>query len=248
MSDADLYARGIRTLVASWEVIAEGSKGAAVERFRSGSAAVFPADPERRFYNNAVIDRDLAPTRRGKVLADIEAAYAAAGIDRFAIWAHESDQPLQADLEQHGYRFTESTRAMAMTLNEMRMPRPEVDLAPADWQEHTRIIGSPPGLLSSADLSAFHLLVARLDCEGVSTVVAFDHDGDCGIYDVATVEHARNLGLATALTALHLQDALARGCRTASVQSTPMGERVYAAIGFRDLGRIREYVQAGRRL
>jgi hypothetical protein len=37
-------------------------------------------------------------------------------------------------------------------------------------------------------------------------------------------------------------DARARGCRTASLQSTPMAERVYAAVGFRDLGRILEYV------
>jgi hypothetical protein len=36
--------------------------------------------------------------------------------------------------------------------------------------------------------------------------------------------------------------ALARGCETASLQSTPMVERMYAAVGFRDLGRILEYV------
>jgi hypothetical protein len=29
--------------------------------------------------------------------------------------------------------------------------------------------------------------------------------------------------------------------RTASLQSTPMAERVYAAVGFRDLGRILEF-------
>jgi hypothetical protein len=37
-------------------------------------------------------------------------------------------------------------------------------------------------------------------------------------------------------------DARARACRTASLQSTRMAERVYAAVGFRDLGRILEYV------
>jgi predicted GNAT family acetyltransferase len=39
-----------------------------------------------------------------------------------------------------------------------------------------------------------------------------------------------------------VHDALARGCRTASVQSTKMAERIYAAVGFRDLGQILEYV------
>jgi len=44
------------------------------------------------------------------------------------------------------------------------------------------------------------------------------------------------------VTALLVHDAAARGCRTASLQSTAMAERVYAAVGFRDLGRILEYV------
>ncbi len=157
------------------------------------------------------------------------------------MWVHESDDALRADLEQHGYAFIESTRAMGMLLEDLVIPRPEIDLAPADWAEHLRILGSPPELLSGADLSAFHVLVGRSDGESVSTAVALDHEGDCGIYDVATLEHARNRGLATALTALHLHEALARGCRTATVQSTSAGERVYATVGFRDLGRILEY-------
>jgi predicted GNAT family acetyltransferase len=48
------------------------------------------------------------------------------------------------------------------------------------------------------------------------------------------------------MTALHVHDALARGCLTASLQSTVMAERVYAAVGFRDLGRILEFVPEGR--
>jgi hypothetical protein len=38
-----------------------------------------------------------------------------------------------------------------------------------------------------------------------------------------------------------------RGCQTASVQSTEMAERVDAAVGFRDLGRILEYVPRAAR-
>ena len=71
--------------------------------------------------------------------------------------------------------------------------------------------------------------------------MAFDLDGDCGIYNVGTLEHARRHGLGTALTLAHLYDAVDRGCVTASLQSTPMAERVYAAAGLRDLGRILEY-------
>jgi ribosomal protein S18 acetylase RimI-like enzyme len=72
--------------------------------------------------------------------------------------------------------------------------------------------------------------------------MAFDHDGDCGIYNVGTLEHARRRGLGTALTALLVHDAIGRGCQTASLQATNIAERLYAAVGFRDLGRILEYV------
>jgi predicted GNAT family acetyltransferase len=72
--------------------------------------------------------------------------------------------------------------------------------------------------------------------------MAFDHGSDCGIYNVGTLKRARRRGLGTALTALQAHDALTRGCWTASLQSTEMAERVYAAVGFRDLGRILEYV------
>lgn len=242
MTDADLYARGISTLVASWKLTARGSRGAAVTRFRGASAAVFPTDPERSLYNNAVLDRGLAPAEGRQALAAVEASYTDADVARFAVWVHESDEAMHADLEQRGYAFAESTRAMGMLLDEVDLPRPQIDLAPADWAEHLRILESPPGILSGADLSAFHLLVASLHGESVSTAVALDHEGDCGIYDVATLEHARNRGLATKLTALHLHEALVRNCRTASVQSTPMAENVYSAVGFRDLGRILEYV------
>jgi ribosomal protein S18 acetylase RimI-like enzyme len=76
----------------------------------------------------------------------------------------------------------------------------------------------------------------------VATAHVLDHDGDCGIYNVTTAAHARRRGLGGALTARLLHDAVARGCKTASLQSSQMAERVYAAAGFRDLGRILEYV------
>jgi predicted GNAT family acetyltransferase len=59
--------------------------------------------------------------------------------------------------------------------------------------------------------------------------------------NVGTLEYARGRGLGKALTTLLAHDALACGCRTASLQSTPMAEGVYASVGFRDLGRILEY-------
>jgi ribosomal protein S18 acetylase RimI-like enzyme len=242
MTDAELYARGAGTLLASWGEYARRADGAAVHRFRGVATAVFPKGPERAVYNNALLERDLPSAARAAAVDAMEAAYARASVTRFAAWVHESDEAMRRDLERRRYALDGSTRAMGLRLEETRPARPEVDLAQPDWLDHLRIVGVPPDLLRGADRTAYHVLVGRLDGESVATAMAFDHAGDCGIYNVGTMEHARRRGLATALAALHLHDARARGCRTASLQSTEAAERLYAALGFRDLGRILEYV------
>ena len=246
LRDADLYRRGTETLIAAWDAYARAATGAAVRRFAGATAAVFPIEPERSVYNNAVLQCDLTAAERTDAIADMEAAYEHAGVSRFAAWVHASDAAMRSELERRGYALDEVTRAMGMTLDDIRVPRPELDSAPADWSEHLRIAEVPLDLLSGIDAAAFHILVARSSGENVATGIAFDSGTDCGIYNVGTLQAARRRGLGTALTAMHLHEALARGCHTASLQSTAMAERVYAAVGFRDLGRILEYVPRQR--
>ena len=243
-TDAGLYLRGSDTLLASWEAYARGAVGAAVKRLPGVAAAVFPHEPERAVYNNALLERDLGPGERSDALDAMEAVYAAAGITRFAAWVHETDPAMRAGLEQRGYTLDTTTRAMGMALDDIRVPRPEIPLGPVGWAEYLRMDSLPPDFLEHADHAAFHLLAARIDGEMVAAALAYDFGGDSGIYNVGTVERARRRGLGTALTAAQVHDARARGCRTASLQSTPMAERVYSAVGFRDLGRILEYVPA----
>ena len=241
-TDAGLYLRGSDTLLASWEAYARGAVGAAVKRLPGVAAAVFPHEPERGVYNNALLERDLSPGERSDALDAMEAVYAAAGITHFAAWVHETDPAMRAELEQRGYTLDTTTRAMGMALDDIRVPRPEIPLGPAGWAEYLRMDSLPPDFLEHADHAAFHLLAARIDGEMVAAALAYDFGGDSGIYNVGTVERARRRGLGTALTAAQVHDARARGSRTASLQSTEMAERVYAAVGFRDLGRILEYV------
>src|SRR5262249_39728970 len=219
-TDSDLYRRGAATLIASWEAYARGAAGAALRRLPGVAVAVFPDEPERGVYNNALLERDLPAAERAGALDAMEAVYAGAGVERFAAWAHETDLALHADLERRGYVIDIMIRAMGLVLDEMRMPRFELDFAPPDWSEYLRIVGVPPDFLSDADPAASHVLVARLDGESVAAAMALDHEGDCGIYNVGTLEHARRRGIGTAITALLLHDAIARGCRTASLQST----------------------------
>jgi len=246
LTDTDLYQRGAETLVASWDVCAAGAPGAAVVRGPGVRSGVFPHGPERDVFNNALLDRDLPADACEVALDAMEAAYGSASVDRFAAWVHESDEPMRAAITARGYAIAETTRAMATPLSDLRLPRPEIDLSPAAWPDYVRFLEGfdvEPGLMAGVDPDAYRVVLARGDGgERLAAALAFDLDGDCGIYNVGTVEHARRRGLATALTAVLAHDAADRGCVTASLQATPMAERLYASVGFRDLGRFLEYV------
>jgi GNAT superfamily N-acetyltransferase len=233
----DLYARGCATAVASWEEYARGSDGAAVVRLPGVAAGVFPRDPERAVYNNAVLSRTDA-------VETMAAAYRDAGVDRYAAWVHETDEALIDELTSRGYTLSETTRAMGMAVEGVVHVAPLTEVQTVGWSEYLDYLwraGVPEGLLGGIDGDAFHTLGVRHGGETVATAIAFDHEGDCGIFNMSTAPAARRRGLGTALTARHVQDAAERGCTTATLQATAMAERVYAAVGFRDLGRILEF-------
>jgi ribosomal protein S18 acetylase RimI-like enzyme len=244
-SDRRLYERGMTTEVACWEHFARATESAQVVRAPGLAAAIFPSGPERSVYNNAVLERDLAPAGRTAAIAAMEDAYAAAGVDDFAAWVHETDLAMSRELQRRGYRYAESTRAMGTTLDALPDVLLDVEVGRPPWPEYQTFlerIGAPAGLLPHVDTAALDIAMARLRDRNVATALSFDHAGDCGIFNVATIPWARRRGLGTALTALQLHGAKRRGCTTASLQSTPMAEGMYAAIGFKDLGRILEYV------
>ena len=133
-SDATLYDRMLANLLGSWTRIAQGTKGAWIERVPGAVVAVFPSGPERFFYNNAVLARDLDGPRAGQAAGAIVRAYGDAGVDRYAIWVHESEKAVIAEMTRRGFRVDTSTRAMAMSLNDIAVPCPEVELGPPDWR------------------------------------------------------------------------------------------------------------------
>jgi ribosomal protein S18 acetylase RimI-like enzyme len=243
-SDRELYSRGAASLAASWRVYAAGSRDARMVEGSSVAAAVFPTELERSVYNNALLGRALDRAGRAAAIEAMERAYAAAGVDRYAAWVHEDDGATIADLTARGYRFDTSTRAMGMNLADLSVPRPQLDLSEPDWSEYLRIVGVPADFLAGLDPAVFHIVIATLDGESVATATAYDHDGDAAIFNIGTLPAARRRGLGTALTALQLHQARARGCATASIQSTEMAEGIYRSVGFRDLVRFLEYVPA----
>jgi ribosomal protein S18 acetylase RimI-like enzyme len=233
-------------LVASWAEYADGTDGAALEHLPAAVAAIFPTGPERGVYNNALLARGLRGRPTAAAIDAVEDAYDRSGIAGFAVWAHDSETDANAELTRRGYHVDTATRAMAMSLDDTSLPRPDVALAAGQWADYLALLtqfGTPDGLLAGVDGSRFEVLMALHDGRAAAAALAFDHDGDCGIYNVGTLPHARRCGLATALTALQLHNGRERGCTTASLQATPMAERIYARVGFRDLGRFLEYVR-----
>jgi hypothetical protein len=119
LTDVELYDRGAETVIASWSAYARGASGASLRRLPGVAAAVFPDEPERSVYNNALLERRLTAPERRAALEAMEDAYRAAGVTRFAAWAHESDEAMRLDLERRGYHLDVTTRAMGISLDEL---------------------------------------------------------------------------------------------------------------------------------
>ena len=240
------YERMEANLLACFQRYATASSGAFLRRAADVAVAVFPSLPERIFYNNSLLSRGLDRTRADAAIRLLEELYASAGVDGYAVWAHESEASSIACLEARGYRVDTTTRAMAMSLDGIAIPQPHPCLASADWPQYVQLLGelgAPAGVLRDMDPVDFHAAVGCLDGKQVAAAIAYEYRGDCGIYNVATMPHARRRGFGTALTAQLLYDARQRGCMTASLQATEMAEHLYSELGFRDLGRFIEYVR-----
>jgi hypothetical protein len=241
MTDDELYERAAETLLATWEAYARGSRAARLVHEDGVAIGVFPAEPERDIYNNALLTRGLSADRVARAAEAVERAYGDAGIGEFAIWVRETDEAARAELEARGYGVTERSRAMGMTLDDRPRPDSTVSISEASWAEHLGVLGVPPALLAGLTPSPFHVLAARGTGRPLATGMSLDHHGDCGINNVVTALLARRRGLGTAITVRLVLDAAARGCSTATLFSSPVAEGVYRSVGFRDLGAILEY-------
>jgi hypothetical protein len=165
-----------------------------VEQVGGSWAAIFPASPADRIFNNALLV--AGPDELISSIAALGDAYSTAGISNQALWCHEDDAPAGLALERHGYGLDETTRCMGGFLDEMggvavRDPRVR--------------LGDPSELFSVNELDA-NLLTGlvfgagrcyALDCgDGPQAVLlAFDCDGDCGLSFLATVPAARRRGM-----------------------------------------------------
>jgi len=94
--------------------------------------------------------------------------------------------------------------------------------------------------------ASVHYYLGWLNAEPVATSLLFLGGGVAGIYNVATLAHARRLGVGTAVTLAALREARALGYRIATLQSSPMGLNVYRRLGFQAYGTFRFYFWPGK--
>jgi ribosomal protein S18 acetylase RimI-like enzyme len=242
LAETLLFDRSVATLVQSWAYLATGSPGAEVIETDGAATAIFVRSPDREFLNNTILTRHVG--NLGPTLDTVEGAYADRGVERYAIWVHESEGATAREVEARGYVYDSSTRNMAMPIADLvETAGSNLDLLEPSLEEFWHA-GGLDGLVPELSAEGAHFYISRLNGENTTMLMAFDHDGDCGIYMVGTAPTARRQGLATALSAHAVAEARERGCTTVSLQSTPMAEGVYASVGFRDLGRFDEYVAA----
>ena len=206
-------------------------------------AAIAPVTPGRSVVNSVVYD---SPGALEQALGQLGRTYDQAGVRAWTVWVPEDDADVQQLLAQSGHVLDAAPRAMALALEKFhRAPSGDVEIdrdpSPADVGrlndaaygfdgDFSRAFARQPGNLN--------LYGARVNGETVACVGSIHHEGDCGIFLVATHPDARGRGLASELMVAALEDARAAGCESASLQSTAMGRPIYARLGFRDFGTI----------
>jgi hypothetical protein len=93
-----------------------------------------------------------------------------------------------------------------------------------------------------ADERTFVVVVYDAD-RPVATALTFVSDGVAGIQWVGTVSDARKLGLGRTVTEWATNVAFDHGATSCTLQASPMGEPIYAALGYETVYRYRECVR-----
>ncbi len=234
---------GQDTLLACWGAIARLSPDARVLRATDSVAAVFPNWAP---LNNAILLERGDGTSEEAAAARVAVLFAAAAVDAWALWRPSRATDLDAPDDGPGlFGFARDTTTLVMTAALPAGLRTAPDVVPVSLAATAELgeepvpvggLGEPDGI---PGLSAWALVE---DGVAVAGAWSYLHEHDCGVFGVETVPQRRRRGLGRALVEHVLADAARRGARTASLQSTRMGQPLYASLGFAPVGRYEERV------
>ncbi|HEY7047200.1 MAG TPA: GNAT family N-acetyltransferase [Jatrophihabitantaceae bacterium] len=231
---------GQDTLLACWSALARISPG----RLRTVSGATAAVFPESAYLNNAILtDSDDADTTAVRLAA----LYADGGVTSWAAWIPSPAADFAAADRRTaitGLTRDITTLVMHADLPD-RLPR-HPDVVRASIADVERLEAGEPipaSRLGPPDrVPGLNSWVLLHDGTAAAAAYTYRHGPDCGVYAVGTRPERRRRGLARALLQHALADAHEHGARTASLQSTPMGQALYESLGFRAGGRYEEWV------
>lgn len=224
--------------------VGEGG-GASVLLQRPGLVAtVVPASPERSLFNSVLYEH---PRALADHYNEISEAYASACVRAWCVWAPQSDRGSARMLEDRGHVLDGLPRMMALDLE--RVPELESELEidrDCDFETvcatndvaYGYEVGTFQAGMGAAGGRGMRLYAARWREFDAAVLATIDHDGDCGVYLVATLPEARGNGLCHGLMQRALIDARERGCSTSTLQASAAGAPIYRRLGYRDLGGI----------
>ncbi|CAM5544924.1 hypothetical protein SALBM311S_08210 [Streptomyces alboniger] len=210
-------------------------------------ASVCPSAPDQPMVNVVAATSDRALL---DALGPIETAYRSAGVRSWWAWSEDHDDT-NKQLEEAGYRRNVVLPAMIIELDGLTPPDLDgLDYdAEADMPTLARVtetahaapsvtralVRRPPAL-------DVRIYAARHEGRVACVLATIDHThpegNDCGIQFVGTLPEARRHGIASRLVSAAMADARARGCVTASGQSSLMGAHLYTDLGFRTVSHL----------
>jgi ribosomal protein S18 acetylase RimI-like enzyme len=223
---------------AQLQTLLGGDAAGGVVAEQSGIVASFvPGAPDSPTLNAAIIVGDELGLDQ---LDQMRERWEMIGVRRWGVWVDGANWTVTDTLRLARMRVTTSSPGMAAEIADLsingRAPARETDLATVghvndlaygnpDARLERTLSPLPPGLL--------HAYVADLRGRPASVALALHHNEDCGISFVATAPHARRQGLASDVMQQVASDARAAGLTSATLQATSLGEKLYAALGYR---------------
>jgi GNAT superfamily N-acetyltransferase len=193
---------------------------------------------------NAALSRD--PTEAPHELADLRHQFHDAGARKWGVWVAGGDARGAAAAEAHGLRLDSTPMAMVAPLEDVQ----EATCEAADLATVGAVNDAAYGLVEPRFGEPIAGLPASVHTYGArgrdgtigAVAIAYDHGcEDTAVWFVATRPGAQRQGLGRQVLAALLHGAKERGNRTASLQSSAAGRRLYASLGFVAVGEVHLY-------
>lgn len=229
-----------------YRALASGAHESHLATWPGVQATLVPIRPWFSILNSVLFEDQSA---LDATLPDVELEYRTTRVNAWRVWVSPDHSAAESCLKAAGYQRGEnSPMLMAAPIDSLDLVRrTSLDLVSSPtWDMVARCNDQAYGILAPYTLAAAfrtmndpasRLYAARAYGEVASVLVTHEHDGDCYSWFVATLPRARGQGLASELMRHALRDARARGCATATLESSSQGESVYRRLGFRALGR-----------